>query len=248
MIEYGTRARTRSICDEPRRHRAAQEQHPRGLATLEAVYYYAVPSLLPTAYFLLIPTIGYSYCLQYIAYWMPIVLPILPGTARLPPIYCMSNACRYIYIQIYCLLMPTVLPTAYCLLRLLVLRLLYCLLPTAYCLLPTAYSYSYCLLPIAYCLLPPLLPTAYCLLPTAYCLLPTAYCLLFTAYCLLLPTTAYCLLPILPTAYTAYCLLPTAYCLLPTTAYCLLLPTAHCPLPTAYCLLLPNLLPNTSTY
>ena len=63
MIEYGTRARTRSICDEPRRHRAAQEQHPRGLATLEAVYYYAVP-LLPTAYFLLIP-IGYSYRLQY---------------------------------------------------------------------------------------------------------------------------------------------------------------------------------------
>ena len=64
----------------------------------------------------------------------------------LPTAYCLLDA--------YCLVMPTVLPTAYI---------------TAYCL-----SNAYCLLPTAYCLL----PTAYCLLPTAYCLLPTAYCLL----------------------------------------------------------------------
>ena len=51
-----TRTRTiRSICDEPRRRRAAQEQHPRGPATLEAVYSRFTTTLshccpLPTSY------------------------------------------------------------------------------------------------------------------------------------------------------------------------------------------------------
>ena len=127
-----------------RHHHASHDHHPRGLATLEAVY---LRCRMISSYFLQYST---SSILPPIAYWMPTYcLLVLPTDAYflLPIIYvyCLVPSA---YHTAYCLL-PTVLPTAY-------------ILPTV---LPTT---VYCLLPTAYCLL----PTAYCLLPTADCRLP----------------------------------------------------------------------------